>query len=57
MVALVTHVPEVADYVRDHGLELRVCLDSTGASVILPDKEGAGGKTAENGISRVLQRQ
>lgn len=49
MVALVSHVPEVADYVRGHGHVLRVCRDSSGSSVVLPDEEGAGGDPAKNG--------
>ncbi|MDP9440118.1 MAG: hypothetical protein M3P49_15490, partial [Actinomycetota bacterium] len=49
MVALVSHVPEVADYVRGHGHVLRVRRDSSGSSVILPDEEGAVGDPAENG--------
>lgn len=49
MVALVSHVPEVADYVRGHGHVLRVCRDASGSSVILPDEEDAGRGPAENG--------
>ena len=49
MLALVSHVPEVADHVRGHGHALRVRRESSGSSVILPDEEGAGGDPAENG--------
>lgn len=46
MVALSSHVPEVADHVRGH--VLRVRRDPSGSSVVLPDDEGACGDLAEN---------
>ena len=39
MVALVSHVPEVADYIRGHGSVLRVRRDETGSSVAEFDEE------------------
>ena len=49
MVVLVSHVPEVADYVRGHGHVLRVRRGPSGSSVVLIDEEESGVKLAENG--------